>query len=137
MERNLLKEILCLVCLHTGEFSFSFNCSWVWKERCVGYVGWLCAYMSFVVLALGKHTETWFNCGSKGMNGSVFQHWKGMKLEGSLLTSDLCVFLLCVLQSSQLELHLHPRRCHFRRKLSFLQPRQATFLIPPSDILLT
>lgn len=39
--------------------------------------------------------------------------------------------------SSQLELHLHLRRCHFQHKLFFLQPHQATFLIQQSDILLT
>lgn len=52
--------------------------------------------MSLVVLALGKHTERWFNCGSKGMNRFVFQHWKGMKPGDSLLTSQpLCFSFVC------------------------------------------
>lgn len=45
--------------------------------------------------------------------------------------------LFYLLQSSQLELHLHPHRCHFQRKLFFLQPHRATFLIQQSDILPT
>lgn len=50
---------------------------------------------------------------------------------------EVILMLFYLLQSSQLELHLHLHHCHFQHKLFSLLPRLATSLIQRSDILPT
>lgn len=64
---------------------------------------------------------------------AVIQKWR--ILEETRYEVTLILFYL--LQSSQLELHLHLHHCHFQHKLFSLLPRLATSLIQRSDILLT
>lgn len=93
MERNLLKfaQILCLVLPYRRNCFLLIVLGSGKKDVFVMQGGFVPKCPQWYQLALGKHTERWFNCGSKGMNGFVFQHWKGMKPGDSLLTSQpLC-----------------------------------------------
>lgn len=119
---------------HTPQNWTKIHCLWIWNSSTLHCLGWCegrtCKFFCKDAM---KH-----ECSELIYNWLliflvVTQRWRILEET----TCKVILILFYLLQSSQLELHLHLHHCHFQHKLFSLLPHLATSLIQRSDILPT
>lgn len=107
---------------------------WIWKWSAFHCLGW-CEGRTWKILCKDTMKQEYnvlvYNWLLIFL--TVTQRWRILEETAC----EVMLILFYLLQSSQLELHLHLHHCHFQHKLFSLLPRLVTSLIQRSDILPT